>query len=75
MCRAGIIKRKKETDNYNNNLLFEYGQLGMNSSFEEENEEEISAVREVQIADMDENNVLNANNIERDEDLVLDEEQ
>lgn len=49
--RAGINCRKKEKYLFNDNLMFEHGQLGMNSSYEDDEMEGVEAVQEVMIAD------------------------
>lgn len=52
--RAGLgtKEKKKKKNAYQENLMFEHGQLGMNSSLEEEEFEEIRPLEEVLVADM-----------------------
>ena len=51
MIKAGVLSKKK--NKHNDNLMFEHGQLGMNSSLEDDEIDGIVAIEEVKIANMD----------------------
>jgi hypothetical protein len=45
--KAKMIQKKQDSKGQSDNLMFEHGQLGMNSSFEEDNMEGVEAIQEV----------------------------
>ncbi|OMJ71329.1 hypothetical protein SteCoe_17895 [Stentor coeruleus] len=58
MYRAGLTNGKKISHEHNENLMFEHGQLGMNSSIEESGVDGVEAIQEVHAPDMEENNIV-----------------
>jgi hypothetical protein len=51
--RAGVYD-KRQRERHHENLMFEYGQLGLNSSYEDDETDGVEAVQEVIVADVNE---------------------
>ena len=51
--KSKMMRKKSDCKVFSDNLMFEHGQLGINSSFEEENMEGVENIQEVQVANQD----------------------
>ena len=59
--KSKMIRKKSDLKGFSDNLMFEHGQLGMNSSYEEEKMEGVEDIQEIQAVNQEDNESMPIN--------------